>query len=411
MSSTSFAKADTRSVGLDVAFRRAIALRTPPRRFVARQADFLVHGERSRRGGHACDRPVAREVLLGLELSPPRHRLRHSLRGQALTTTAGARADRLLYLDWLRGLAVVAMILAHVDRFVDARRRSSARAVLHTVLHRRAGVAAVSVPGGTGRLDVRRLEGSARGQSSRPAPLPRERAAGRSLRSASSSACRRNCLEWARSANLLRVDMLNAMGLSLVAASWAWQASRRSTAAHRNLHGAHRRGEPRHALRPGNPWLSPLPDPLEAYLRPAGVYTAFPLFPWAGFLFAGALVGDLVDAVRAFPAAPRLAASWARADSERPRDLAGVDSRHFSRRSSQPPASGTIRRRSSSSGSGVATLTVPVAWLVERVVWRRALLPMATLGRASLFAYWIHIEMVYGVIAEPIKRRCRCGSR
>ena len=45
------------------------------------------------------------------------------------------------------------------------------------------------------------------------------------------------------------------------------------------------------------PWLAPLPDPIEAYLRPAGVYAAFPLFPWAGFLFAGVLVGDLVDAV------------------------------------------------------------------------------------------------------------------
>ena len=27
-----------------------------------------------------------------------------------------------------------------------------------------------------------------------------------------------------------------------------------------------------------------------------------------------------------------------------------------------------------------------------------------TLGRSSLFVYWIHIEMVYGVIAEPIKQ-------
>jgi hypothetical protein len=27
------------------------------------------------------------------------------------------------------------------------------------------------------------------------------------------------------------------------------------------------------------------------------------------------------------------------------------------------------------------------------------------LGRTSLFIYWIHIELVYGLIAEPIKRR------
>jgi hypothetical protein len=26
------------------------------------------------------------------------------------------------------------------------------------------------------------------------------------------------------------------------------------------------------------------------------------------------------------------------------------------------------------------------------------------MGRSSLFVYWIHIEMVYGVIAEPLKK-------
>jgi len=27
-----------------------------------------------------------------------------------------------------------------------------------------------------------------------------------------------------------------------------------------------------------------------------------------------------------------------------------------------------------------------------------------TLGRSSLFVYWIHVEMVYGPAAEPLKR-------
>jgi hypothetical protein len=27
-----------------------------------------------------------------------------------------------------------------------------------------------------------------------------------------------------------------------------------------------------------------------------------------------------------------------------------------------------------------------------------------TLGRSSLFVYWIHVEMVYGGVARPIKR-------
>jgi uncharacterized membrane protein len=203
-------------------------------------------------------------------------------------------------------------------------------------------------------------------------------------------------------ANLLRVDMLNAMGLSLVAASWAWQASpdrRRRIAIFTMLTVGVSFVTP---FVRATSWLSPLPDPIEAYLRPAGVYTAFPLFPWAGFLFAGALVGDLVDAVRESPrrhvylqfglwTAAVLGIWLAWTASFRP---ALFPTAHFWHDS---PTFFFIRL-------GVATLTVPAAWLIERVVWRRALLPMATLGRSSLFAYWIHIEMVYGVIAEPIKQ-------
>ena len=48
-------------------------------------------------------------------------------------------------------------------------------------------------------------------------------------------------------------------------------------------------------------------------------------------------------------------------------------------------------------------LTVPCAWIVEQVLRPGWLRPLVTLGRSSLFVYWIHVEMVYGVIAEPLK--------
>jgi uncharacterized membrane protein len=44
--------------------------------------------------------------------------------------------------------------------------------------------------------------------------------------------------------------------------------------------------------------LAWLPDPVEGYLRPAGAYHDFTLFPWAGFVFAGAFVGTLLDRPR-----------------------------------------------------------------------------------------------------------------
>jgi uncharacterized membrane protein len=201
--------------------------------------------------------------------------------------------------------------------------------------------------------------------------------------------------------NVFKVDMLNTMGLSIVAASWLWQLSpqRRTRLTVFALVTT--------AITMVTPlvravgWLAPLPDPLEAYLRPAGPFAAFPVFPWAGFLFAGVLVGDLVDAVRS--SSRRQAglqagvmvmaflgiwlawlASW------QPSIYPKAEFWHSS------PTFFFIRL-------GVVALTVPCAWIVEVVQPPEWLRPLVTLGRSSLFVYWIHVEMVYGVIAEPLK--------
>ena len=91
--------------------------------------------------------------------------------------------------------------------------------------------------------------------------------------------------------------MLNAMGLSMVVASYLWEVSdQRST---------------RSGVRGGATALTIAGDAAGARRRPGwrrcrirsrptcdrpATTPAFPLFPWAGFLFAGVLVGDLVDA-------------------------------------------------------------------------------------------------------------------
>ena len=202
--------------------------------------------------------------------------------------------------------------------------------------------------------------------------------------------------------NLFKVDMLNVMGLSMVAASYVWQVNpaRRGRIAAFGLVTA--------SIAMVTPiirdvvWLSPLPDPLEAYLRPAGPYAAFPIFPWSGFLFAGVIVGDLVDAVRQSPAKTVLlqnglaigagagvAAAWFA--SFQPSIYESASFWHDS------PTFFFIRL-------GLVTLLVPLAWVLEQLLPMTVLAPVATLGRSSLFVYWIHIEMVYGVIAEPIKR-------
>jgi uncharacterized membrane protein len=150
------------------------------------------------------------------------------------------------------------------------------------------------------------------------------------------------------------------------------------------------------------PWFAPLPDPLEAYLRPVGSYAAFPLFPWAGFLFAGALVGDLVDAVRLNPGRqPLLQAGLA---------ACGAGGVWLAWTASFQPALFTTARFWHDSPTffflrlGIVALTLPLAWVAQQRAPASTLAPAATLGRSSLFVYWIHVEMVYGVIAGPLKQ-------
>jgi acyltransferase len=208
-------------------------------------------------------------------------------------------------------------------------------------------------------------------------------------------------------ATLLKVDMLNIMGLSMVLASvvWQWCGGRLfRVATFALLTTTVTLVTP--AVRAAT-WVAVLPDPLEAYLRPAGAYAAFPFFPWAGFLFAGVLVGDLVDAIRHGhrPAwllqGPLLVAGiggvvLATVASYRPALFPTADFWHDS------PTIFFIRL-------GAAVTLVPVAWLIEGGSERgwlphRLFRALALLGRSSLFVYWIHVEMVYGLIAEPLKQ-------
>jgi uncharacterized membrane protein len=201
--------------------------------------------------------------------------------------------------------------------------------------------------------------------------------------------------------NLLKVDMLNIMGLSMVAASYLWQASERVRIRIAILAVA------AGAIAMVTPivrdvaWLAALPDPLEAYLRPAGSYAAFTLFPWAAFLLAGVIVGDLVDAIRQAPArqvalqnglaiAGGAGVMLAYLASFQPSIYESSSFWHDS------PTFFFIRL-------GLVTLLVPLSWVLEQLLPAPVMQPLATMGRSSLFVYWIHIEMVYGVIAEPIK--------
>ena len=54
---------------------------------------------------------------------------------------------------------------------------------------------------------------------------------------------------------------------------------------------------------------------------------------------------------------------------------------------------------------GIVAALLPLAWSLRRHLPGAIGAPLATLGAASLFVYWVHVEVVYGGLAILLKRR------
>ena len=203
-------------------------------------------------------------------------------------------------------------------------------------------------------------------------------------------------LGWGNPHSLLTVDILNIMGPSIVAAAALWGACRsartRAVAFATSAIGIS-------LLTPivrATHLLDPLPDPIEAYIRYLKGFSNFSIFPWSGFVFAGAVVGVLLDGARSPEGESRLnawlfgcgatLAAFAYGASFLPSPYAHSDFWGGS------PSYFALR-------SGILTLLIPVAYAWERLAVRGRWSPMEQLGRSSLFIYWIHVEMVYGLIS------------
>src|SRR6185295_2897410 len=98
--------------------------------------------------------------------------------------------------------------------------------------------------------------------------------------------------------SLFRVDILNVMGPAIVLAGVVWGLAGTTTArvaSFATLAAAIGMVTP---LVRSAAWVGGLPIWLQWYLRPAGEYTTFTMFPWAGFVFAGGAVGALLATAR-----------------------------------------------------------------------------------------------------------------
>ena len=315
------------------------------------------------------------------------------------------------YLDWLRGLAVLIMIEAHVfdswTRYPDNRTREFAYAMILGGFGAPLFLflAGVVVPLSAGSKLRRSGDATAawtavgkRGlQIFGLAFLFRAQAL---------------VLGWADPRDLLRVDILNIMGPSMVAAAVFWGAAR-STMSRTVLFAMATLATVMLApLIRVLPALAVLPDPVEAYLRPTAPYSHFVLFPWSAFVFAGALIGCILDAARTAQQERRVNVAFA---------TAGIAVAFIAYQASfrpsvlpawYPPSSfWTTSASFFFIRAGLIVAAVGAAWMWglrsgAEGKWN----PMRQFGRTSLFIYWIHVELVYGFFSWSLRKSLSWGS-
>jgi uncharacterized membrane protein len=190
---------------------------------------------------------------------------------------------------------------------------------------------------------------------------------------------------------LLRVDVLNCIGLSLIlvaAAALPWATRRRRMSAALGLCAAVALLTP---LAWDAPWPGWIPRPLLAYVSGRMWGSYFPIFPWAGFTAAGAAVALLLnearDRGREAPAMAALAAAGAGLiplalfiDRVSPSLYPVYDFWWTS------PLYFLVKL-------GILLMVLGFAYVWDRVPgWS----PLRQMGRTSLVLYWVHIEIVYG---------------
>src|SRR5262245_18670678 len=201
------------------------------------------------------------------------------------------------YLDWLRGVAVLIMIEAHVlvswTRVPDR----EGRGFFYAMILGGFGaplflfLAGVTVP----------LSAAAKLRRTQSVPVASRAVVRRGLQIFGLAFLFRLqawILGWGPIRSLLKVDILNIMGPSIAAAGamWGSVASTRArvivfVSAAVSL--AFLTPVVRHL-----PAVAALPDPIQGYIRPVAGLSNFVIFPWAAFVFAGGIVGVLVDAVQ-----------------------------------------------------------------------------------------------------------------
>jgi len=207
---------------------------------------------------------------------------------------------------------------------------------------------------------------------------------------------------------ILKVDILNVMGPAISGAALVWGLASRASSRASNpiprivaLSAAAAVFSLLTPLVRASTTLAGLPDPIEWYFRPWPGRTTFTFFPWAGFVFAGAAAGSILDAIRdarnEVSVNLKLGAAGLAIFAA---SLAGSFLPSIYAQSAfwtSSPAFFFLRV-----GVLLMLLTAACLWAQRSTADRFS--PLKQFGRTSLFVYWIHVEMVYGILSYPLHR-------
>jgi len=299
--------------------------------------------------------------------------------------TSGHRRD---YIDWARGVAVLLMIEAHtIDAWTRAHDKQSIAYGYGTIVGGFAAPLFLWLAGVGVAMSMTRT-------------LQRTGSRIEAVRAATKRGAEIFLLDFrfrlqafvvspgGPAIALFRVDVLNVMGPAMVLAGLLWVAARRTTSRVMLLAAVATAFAASTPLVRAAAAVNHLPLWVQWYLRPAGEFTTFTMLPWAGFVFAGAAAGVLIAA-----------------GSDERRTVAGL------------AIAGVALIGFGFYAAGLPTVyRVPVNFWTSSPTWfaircgimmlalaglfclpkHRWLEPLAVMGRASLFIYWIHVELVYG---------------
>ncbi len=335
--------------------------------------------------------------------------------GRAL---AGSKMSRLAYIDWMRGLACVLMFQTHCyDSWLSPAARKSSSLIIWSQLGGTLPAPLfVFLVGVSFALVTEKLreKGIARSTVAKQTILRGAEIFGMGMLFRLQEFGLG--YPWSPWTDLLRVDVLNILGLSMMLMGvlcWVTGEGAVAAARVRTLVGGLCAAAIVALVTPPL-WTTHrpkfLPWPLESYINGVHVFDKpqpwlFPLFPWSAFAFAGLAVGfylfsDFAKRKEALAFAllggTGILGCWVSTifDSSRFRLYAVYDYWHSN------PNFLLMR-----CGTLLIILFLVYAWCRWGFA-QRSFSPIIQLGNTSLLVYWVHIEFVYGRFSILPKGRC-----